>query len=475
MLGLLLLLIFQTVFLDDLYEFSKIRTVKNAANEMVAALSDEDLAEYAEYWSVREECSVVVIDAQGTVLYSFGTGVDALRANQGDFRAYYDTALKQDGEIHQKLEFRSNPNDTALKPPMDNKPDESKKPPEKNRLEIGPSFGSETVKCVLYGLMEDSGNTPRLVLVSSVLTPVDATVRVLQMQFVIASVVFVVLSVILAWFMAKKIASPIVHINYAAKGLASGTYQPPQEGSYREVAELRETLTTIDGELRKSEQLQRDLIANVSHDLRTPLTMIIGYGEAIRDLPGEDSAENIQVVIDEAGRLSQLVNDVLDLSKLQSGVEQFDMALTGLTELLRDTVARLNAMVQPNGFFIVLQAEEDVFVLADEVRLTQIVYNLLLNALAHTGDDQCVTVRQTAAQGRVRVSFTDSGNGIPEEELANIWLRYYQVHSHERRHTMNSGLGLSIVHALVQHHGGTCGVESTLGKGSTFWFELPLL
>ncbi len=467
-LGLLLLLIFQTFFLEVLYEFGKIRTVKIAANEIAGALSEGDMTDYARYWSVREECSVIVLNADGTVFYSSGSEVEVFLSREGSLRAYYDMALERNGEFFQKLELQSTLKEyLPARPPKDT-------PPPKNDFKPNAHFVTKTVECVVYGLMEES-DTPRLVLVSSVLTPVDATARVLRVQMLIAIVMFVVLSVILAWFLAKKIASPIVQINRAAKGLANGTYQPPEEGNYREVAELRDTLTTIDGELRKSEQFQRDLVANVSHDLRTPLTMIIGYSEAIRDLPGEDSAENIQVVIDEAGRLSRLVNDVLDLSKLQSGVEPFDMMPTELTELLRDTVERVSAMVQPNGFTICLEADNEVSVYADEVRLTQIIYNLLLNALAHTGDDQCVKVRQSVVKNRVRVSFSDNGNGIPEEELGNIWLRYYQVHSHERRHVMNSGLGLSIVYALVQRHGGTCGVESVVGQGSTFWFELPLL
>ncbi len=475
--GLLLLLVFQSVFLDDLYEWNTIRTVKYIADELAAALPEGDVTEQAEYLSMRENCNIVVIDNIGTVLQSFGNSPEFAQNSAGERRAYYDLATKQNGEVFQQttVEFAFQ-NEAVPNPPKEKRPGGEKKPPQDTASPQMTLLRKESSKIVLYAVLEkNTESTPRMVMVTSVLTPVDATVQVLQVQLVIAMVIFVVMSVVLAWFTAKKIASPIVQINRAAKGLANGTYSPPQDANYREVDELCETLTAINGELRKSEQLQRDLIANVSHDMRTPLTMIIGYGEAIRDLPGEDSAENIQVVIDEAGRLSRLVNDVLDLSKLQSGVEPFDMTTTALTDLLRDTVARVNTMMQPNGFKIALEAEEDVSVLADEVRLTQIVYNLLLNALAHTGDDQGVTVRQTVAEGRVRVSFTDSGKGIPKEELDNIWLRYYQVHSHERRQAMNSGLGLSIVYTLVQRHGGVCGVESTLGKGSTFWFEIPLL
>ncbi|MBE6763612.1 MAG: HAMP domain-containing histidine kinase [Ruminococcaceae bacterium] len=467
--GLLLLFVFQSFFLDDWYEIGTVRTVKSAVKDIVAQLPEGDIREQADYWHMREGCDIFTVDALGQITYARGFEAELFGISKGELLAWYDIAEKQNGEVFQKLQIDFKRNQGNAQKPPERKPggNESPKPVRRSW------FGGEAAQSVIYGMLAEDG---RLVMAMSVLTPVDAAVRVLQMQTVIATVVFVAMAVLLALFMAKYIASPIVHINRAAKTLSGGEYQPPPEGSYREVEELRETLSVINGELRKSEQLQRDLIANVSHDMRTPLTMIIGYSEAIRDLPGEDSAENIQVVIDEAERLTHLVNDVLDLSKLQSGVELFETAPVPLTELLKDTVSRVSTMVQPQGFTVVLETEEEATVSADDVRLSQIIYNLLLNALAHTGEDQRVVVRQTTENGTVRVSFTDSGRGIPEEELSNIWLRYYQVHSHDRRSkTMNSGLGLSIVYALVQRHGGICGVESEIGKGSTFWFELPLL
>ncbi len=475
MIGLLMLLVFQTIFLDDLYRFSKIRTVKNAALEIAQAYEEDAFTEYAEYWNAKEECVIYVVDEKGFVVASRGADIGLERLTQGELCAYYNLAMtSEDGTVFSEVKIDLMDRE-KLPPPKEKQlsPKEKSEEPQERLRFAHP----ETSDRVLYALLTSpQEEPPMLVLVTTVITPVDATLRVLQVQLLIAMVVFVIVTALLAWFMAKSIAAPIERINLAAKGLADGTYQPPVEGSYREIVELRDTLTAIDGDLRKSEQLQRDLIANVSHDLRTPLTMIIGYSEAIRDLPGEDSAENIQVVIEEAERLTRLTNDVLDLSKLQAGVEPFDMAPTKLTEILRDVVARLGRMTEPDGYTITLTAEDEITVSADEVRLSQIIYNLLNNALAHTGDDKCVIVQQTVNGNSVRISFTDSGKGIPADELSNIWLRYYQVHSHEhRRETMNSGLGLSIVQALVHRHGGTCGVYSTVGTGSTFWFELPII
>ncbi len=475
--GLLLLLIFQTVFLDDLYEFGKIQTVKYATDSIADTYGSESFSKEVEYWSIKEGCEIYVVDDNGQTVSSDGLASITQRLSSSELKAYYHMAqAAEDGTVFDKVQLDFSKQEIGSKPPKDNKPGGHRKPPE--APENIPTMINVVGESVLYAklVQTQESDAPVMVLTMSMVTPVDATIRVLRVQLMIAIVLFILMSILLAWFMGGSIATPIVRINRAAKGLASGTYEPPIKGQYREIAELQETLTVIDGELRKSEQLQRELIANVSHDLRTPLTMIIGYSEAIRDLPGEDSAENIQVVIDEAERLSRLVNDVLDLSKLKSGVEQFELVPTNLTENLHDVVLRIGRMMHQDGYTIDLIADEDVIVSADEVRLSQIVYNLLINALTYTGDDKRVVVTQTVKGERVRVSFTDSGKGIPEQELSGIWLRYYQVHSHERRQgAMNSGLGLSIVHALVTYHGGTCGVESEVGKGSTFWFEFPCI
>ncbi len=473
-LGLVLLLLFQTFFLDDLYEFSKVHTVKTAASEMAQAVLTDEVEEYAGYWSVREDCEIYILNSEGNVTYSHGTGgIDPDHLKAGELRAYYDGALSStDGTMFVKSEVELMArNNRGYKPPKAEISGGDRQPPPGLALN-----NIQTWERVAYAvLVEDpAADYPPVVLVTSMISPVDATIRVLQVQLLIAMVLFVAFAVLLAWFIAKKIALPIIDIHHAAKGLASGAYQAPPEGDYREVAELRQTLNLIDVELRKSEQLQRDLVANVSHDVRTPLTMIIGYAEAIRDLPGEDSAENIQVVIDEAERLTRLVNDILDLSRLQSGTQRIQKTVMNLTDVLRDVVNRVSCMTQKRGYHIELIADADVQVIGDELRLSQVIYNLLANALAHTGEDRTVIVRQTYTDDTVKIAFTDSGKGIPEEALANIWVRYYQVHSHERRReSMNSGLGLSIVRTLVERHDGTYGVQSTLEKGSTFWFSLP--
>ena len=222
------------------------------------------------------------------------------------------------------------------------------------------------------------------------------------------------------------------------------------------------------------ERLRQELVANVSHDLRTPLTMIIGYAEAMRDIPGENTTENIQIIIDEAQRLSFLVNDILDISQIEAGVRRMDKSRFNLTESIRDSLSRYQKLVEQQGYTIVFEAQEDAWVLADQVKIDQVIYNLTGNAICFTGDEKKVTVRQQVTASEVRFDVIDYGDGIRPEGIDSIWKRYYSKASSKGRAAMGTGLGLSIVEEILRLHGAAFGVDSVSGKGSDFWFILPL-
>lgn len=312
----------------------------------------------------------------------------------------------------------------------------------------------------------------RMVLLESEITPVDSTVETLEVQLICLTIVMALLGLLLALVISKSIARPLADINESAKLLGEGNYGIRfRESGSQEVSELGHTLNYAAAELSKVERLRQELLANVSHDLRTPLTMIQGYSEVMRDLPGENTPENIQIIIDETKRLTDLVNDLLDLSRLEAGVMTLDQTRFDLTESIREILKRYDKMADHSFPFY---AEEDVFVLADELKISQVVYNLVNNAINYTGEAKVITLRQTVENGKVRISVTDTGEGIPPEKLKDIWARYYKVEKEHRRAQVGTGLGLSIVKNILDLHGGAYGVESTVGQGSTFWFELPL-
>lgn len=311
-----------------------------------------------------------------------------------------------------------------------------------------------------------------LVMLSSSVVPVDSTVETLTVQLQCLTIAMIAMGLILALILSRRLSKPIEQINHSAKYLANGEYDIrfPGKGA-REVEELADTLNYAAEELSKVETLRRELIANVSHDLRTPLTMISGYAEVMRDLPGENTPENVQVIIDESNRLTGLVNDMLDLSKLQSGAQTVNAEHYSLTEEIRSVLSRYDKLADYTFRF---WCDREVFVLADRLKISQVIYNLVNNAINYTGPEKIVYVRQIVEGGMVRVEVTDTGEGIPEDKLPYIWDRYYKVDKAHRRAQVGTGLGLSIVKKILEMHNGKYGVMSRVGEGSTFWFELPM-
>lgn len=334
------------------------------------------------------------------------------------------------------------------------------------------SVDGTTVVCVRTAA-DDSGEV--MVLVNCDVFPVDSTVSTLRIQLVVITVILLAASALLATLISRRLSKPVTKISEEAKLLATGDYSVRFDaGGYREIAELADTLSYTASELGKVDKMQKELIANISHDLRTPLTMISGYSEVMRDIPGEMTAENMQIIIDETSRLTSLVNDVLDLSRLTSGKLELKNERFSLTSLVSEAMERYAHLKEREGYDITFTADENCEVIGDPVRISQVLYNLVNNAINYTGEDKTVRVAQQITGSTVRISVTDTGDGIPEEKLPLIWERYYKASEYHRRGAIGSGLGLSIVKGILDAAGAAYGVSSALGHGSTFWFELPL-
>ena len=288
-------------------------------------------------------------------------------------------------------------------------------------------------------------------------------------------VFMICMTVILGLYLSKKVVKPIIKINYQAKDLGGPNRTVFDENvGYKEANELSKTLNIASAELSKTESLRTELIANVSHDLRTPLTLIRGYSEVMRDIPGQATPENLQVIIDETDRLSSLVNDMLQTSRIQS--ENIDIVKTefSITEEIKSVVNNYSLMTENKGYKLFFDCNADVTVTGDKDLLIRAVMNLINNAITHSGDGNAVLVRQLIKDKYVRIEVSDKGPGISPDKLDLIWDRYYKVDSEHKRPDSGSGLGLSIVKSIVSLHNGNYGVRSREGEnsGSTFWFEI---
>ena len=326
-----------------------------------------------------------------------------------------------------------------------------------------------------FQIAEKLDGTQVMIGINARITPLSATVQMLRIQILCIGVLFFILAGFLAVWMSRFIAKPIEDINRSSKELARGNYEVSFNGrGYREITELSDTLNVTAQALGRVDRLRKDLVANVSHDLRTPLTMIIGYGEVMRDIPGENTPENIQIIVDEAQRLSLLVDDLLNLSQVEAGVRRMEKSRFNLTEEIRKTLSRYQKLVEQQGYTVAFEAEGDAWVYADQVKIGQVVYNLINNAISFTGEEKKVTVHQNITASQVRIDVIDYGVGIPPEEMDSIWDRYYSKKTPHRRAVIGTGLGLSIVKEVLQLHNAAFGVDSKPEKGSDFWFILPL-
>lgn len=301
-------------------------------------------------------------------------------------------------------------------------------------------------------------------------------ISAVQSQMVYISIFLLVIATLSAALVANTVTSPLKKITKAARQIADGgTNVTVDVRSNDEVGDLGESFNYMSREIAKVNTLQRELVANISHDIRTPLTMIKGYAEMIKDITGDDKEmreQQLDIIVDETNRLSTLVSDVMDLSLMQAGQSPLKLGIFNITQKARDILSRFQLLEQTKGFEFHLEADGEHLVNADEVRIEQVLYNLINNAVNHIGEQKRIIVRVREWEGAVRVEVEDTGTGIAQEDLPLIWDRYYKPYKKGEKVAMGTGLGLSIVKAILTNHQSRFGVVSTLGVGSTFWFTL---
>lgn len=334
----------------------------------------------------------------------------------------------------------------------------------------------ETMKAVCYAarLEGADGNTEGYIYLSTAVREVDITLTVLSWQLVIVSVISLLIASVFAYFIARRLARPIKNMASESEKLAGGDYSVSfKKGSYSEINELSDVLNKAADEMRKTDSLRRDLISNVSHDLKTPLTIIKSYAEMIHDISGENPDkrnEHTKVIIDESDRLSRLVDDMLDLSKYESDVIRLECESFDLGELSKSICLRFEYLVLNEGYKIFSDFDKDCVVFADKRKIEQVIYNLIINAVNYTGEDKTVYVSVKRENEGCRFFVRDTGEGIPDGEIDFIFDRYYRASS--MRNRKGSGIGLAIVKNILTLHGFEFGAKSTPGEGSVFWFEI---
>lgn len=443
---MVLLWLLQIMFLNTFYEQMKLRQIESMGDAIVQEYGAADFNDILQQYAFQNGVMIQLFDQSGNELITSNVFRDG--PPRGD---EMDRNQRQLHDIQSQLEQYGG-----------------------NRAFVREEEFMHTHAAAYIACLADEAGNPVYLYLNSPLAPVDATTQVLQNQLLIVTFASLIAAFILAYFISRKLSKPIADITASARQLGAGDYSVQfRGGGYTEIDQLSDALNHTAHALSRTDQLRRDLIANVSHDLRTPLTIIKSYAEMIRDISGGNAEKRNQhagVIVDEADRLSLLVNDILDLSKMEAGTTTLDCEPFDLSQMAGDIVRRLEGFAE--GYRFETRLDSPAPVMADRKKMERVLYNLLINAMHYTGEDKRVSVRVAVQAGQVRLSVTDTGCGIAPDEIPLVWDRYYRSSRNSKRSSVGSGIGLSIVKNILLLHHAAFGVDSKLGQGSTFWFQL---
>lgn len=294
--------------------------------------------------------------------------------------------------------------------------------------------------------------------------------------FMLSGGVAIFLAIVLVYIFSLRFTRPLKQINNAAKIIAGGEFRNRLSvKSDDEIGQLAESFNQMVEDLQRLEELRRGFIANVSHDLRTPMTSIRGFIEGILDgtIPPEKQRNYLIIVRDETNRLNRLVNDLLDLAKMEAGEIKLNIRPFDINELMRLCVIKNENIITSKNLEIEANFEnENMLVLGDRDSIERVIINLLHNAVKFSNENEKIILETAKNKDKVLVSIKDNGIGIDESEQKRIWDRFYKSDKSRGMDKTGTGLGLAIVKNIINEHKQEVWVESQIGSGTKFIFSL---
>lgn len=444
---LILLWILQVIFIKNYYQSMRKREITNIGNKLTKLYGSDEFEDALSEYVFKDNIKVYSIkEVEGGIILT-----DILRV-YGDKRYTGNSFIAFNDFKHRLVK-------SGLKP-------------------IQYIIQENKRTSVVYGSLLKNSTTGELnyLYLTSPLPPIDSTVDILKNQMIIITIILLILSLLIAQRISKRLAVPIVQLTRSAEELAKGNIEVDfYRGGYTEIYQLASTLSYATRELSKLDQYRKDFIANVSHDLKTPLTIIKFYSEMIKDVSGDNKEKrdnHCNVIMNETDRLTGLVNEILELSKLQSNNITLTKTKFSMGQCVLEVLEGFDILCEREAYRFEKNIEAHLMVEADKQYMKRVIYNLISNAINYTGDDKKVVIILRQKGEKVRFEVSDTGSGIAKEELQTIWERYYKSKEPHKRAVVGTGLGLSIVKNVLQVHGAAYGVQSEMNKGSTFWFEL---
>lgn len=436
--------LFQTVFLSSFYETMKIHEVTKVGNQLRAEYESEDFETKLSNYANTKGLEIKVLDETGAWVFPlrlFDEFIERPRMIWENFDKFFGS-LKRDNRIYKIYTVRYE----NLKDPS-----------------------------IIYaGYLGNTNGEDYYLYINSVLKPVDATVDVIRRMLIIISFISLVMALIISYFVSKRLSRPLVRMSNTAKELAKGDYKVEfRKGEYTEIDDLSNTLNYAKDELTKTIEMRKDLVANVSHDLKTPLTVIKSYGEMIRDISGPNEElrnKHLETIISEADNLTALVNDLLDLSKVESNLEEIKKEEFNLEDSLYYVLDRFKINKNFSEYKFNIKSEGNTKIKADKSKINQVIYNLINNAINYSPDNKEIEIVIKGDSMFTEFHCIDNGIGIKEEDINGIWDRFYRVRDNHARPEIGTGLGLYIVKTILELHDFEYGVHSKFGEGSDFYF-----
>lgn len=313
------------------------------------------------------------------------------------------------------------------------------------------------------------------------LADADEASRLLRQQLWLITIVLILLAGVISAWLAKRLADPVQAVTRAANQIEMGNYDVRLEvKSTDELGKLTTSLNSMSAQLRKNDQLQKELIANVSHELKAPLTIIRGYAETIRDVTWSDDAKrnaSLDLIIDESERLRSIVQDILDYSQLQAGIIKLKPEPFALRALLDDVLTKLDQYIRSKNLSVHIEGN-DTTIFFDRKRLQQVVLNLIVNAVQYSYDNTEIRIsinrHKIAEHSIIKLSISNHGPSIPASDLSSIWDRFHRSNQLRADEPIGTGLGLAIVKSIMDQHGANYGVSSDDAQ-TVFWLDLPAI
>lgn len=456
-------------FLESFYMVNKQKALLSGFHTIDKAVEEgtfdsEDFDITFEKICANGNISILVISPNAEVVRSSTGDTDKLK--QQFYVALYDSAKKQNSEVIKATDdyIMEKQNDERL----------------------------EADYLVLWGTLEN-GN---LILMRTALESIKESVLIANEFLAYVVVVAAIFCAVIAVFVSRKIVKPILHLTEISKKMTdldfNAKYQPSRRRNELDelgehmnmlsstleetISELKSANNELKKDIEQKEEIDRmrtEFLSNVSHELKTPLALIQGYAEGLQECINDDEESRefyCEVIMDEADKMNQMVKKLLTLNQLEFGNDAVTMERFNLTELIRGLVNSIGIMLRQKEITI-SYPQEEIYVWADEFKVEEVLTNYLSNAMNHADFEKHIDVRYTQKEDCVRVSVFNTGKQIPQEDVENIWDKFYKVDKARTREYGGSGIGLSIVKAIMDSFHRECGVCNHK-NGVEFWFEL---